>query len=138
VTLHFCAAFEGRQYENCETVPDRPELCIDGTPAESPPEPSFIPTYPTLALKVSDPEHVYYLNANFRNDRINKLDYSATFPINGGATVTFESDGGSNSGVYTARQAGENVECPDVPGIEDQPYLGQFIHIQVETVEPTQ
>jgi hypothetical protein len=97
--------------------------------------PSYQATYPTLAFK-PDAQRTYYLNGIWKSDDISKLDYSATFDVKGGSMVTIESDGGNNGGIYTAYQKARRYECPMPPGIEMQPYLGQFLHVKVESVTP--
>jgi hypothetical protein len=138
VKLKFCAVFEGRAYTGCMTSPDSNRICIDGKLVTTP---SYVPTYPTLALKVAQPAHTYYLNfagtggSGDYNDTIMKFDYSATFDMQGGTMATFESDGGNNGGIYTAYTKGKNFTCPGVPGIM-QPYAGQFFYATVDSVTP--
>jgi hypothetical protein len=134
VKLHFCAVYEGRIYMGCMTSPDSNRICIDGMPAR--PD-ANAPTYPTLALRTAAPAKLYYINSATRNeypDDIMKFDYSATFEMKGGSMVSFESDGGNNANIYTSYQNNRRHTCPNVPGIMTQPYLGQFLHVTVESV----
>lgn len=135
VKLKICGVMESRQYTMCTASPDSGRICIDGKPATSPPAPSYIPTYPTLALVVTDPMRTYYLNSMWESDKISFLNYSATFEMKGGTTVSVESDGGRQTNVYTGYQNG-NYNCPAPPGITKQPHLGHFVHFKVESVDP--
>jgi hypothetical protein len=133
VKLKICAVHEGRPYTMCTASPDSPRICINGMPGTG----GFAPTYPTLALKVGDPARTYYLNSgNDYADKILKFDYTATFEMKGGTMVNFISDGGSNGGVYTAYQGGAKYTCPDAPAELVQPYAGQFVWVQVVSVDP--
>jgi hypothetical protein len=139
VKLHFCAVFEGRTYTGGMASAESARVYIGGMAANPN---QYAATYPTLALKTADPMKTYYLNnaasVGEYSDKIMKFDYSATFEMKGGSSVVFESDGGSNGGIYTAYQAGAKHMCPMPPGIMTQPYLGQFVHMKVESTEPAQ
>ena len=84
------------------------------------------------------PARTYYLNREQSfQDQVFKFDYTATFEMKGGTTVHFFSDGGGNEGHYTAYGDGGPHSCtPTPPGITKQPYLGQFLHIQVKGTQP--
>ena len=133
VKLKICAIFETRDYTACKPGSDNPRVCIDGTLVNTP---SYKPTYPTLAIKVPDPARTYYLNAMWQSDTIVKIEYSSTFEMKGGQTVNVISDGGNNDGIYTGRM--KMVSCPNVPASAGimQPFAGQFVHFQVESVTP--
>jgi hypothetical protein len=132
VKLHFCGPAEGRRYTACVAGGSNPLLCVDGkTASENPDDPS----YPTYELKVAAPAHSYFLNGQPLYDDIMKIDYSVTVPIQGGSSVTLGTDGGSNAGIYTSKLNGRNFTCADVPGIQ-QPFVGQFIYMTVDGVEP--
>jgi hypothetical protein len=128
VKLHFCGPIEGTTYVNCTPHPDSAAICVDGKPQGR-------PTYPAYSMATSSPPHTYFLNNLFKAEDIVKADYSATFEITGGSTITFASDGGSNDNTYTATLKNHNYTCPGVPGIV-QPYNGQFIWVTVEGVDP--
>jgi len=135
VTLHFCAVFEGMRYSGCMMDnPATPKVCLGGTRSNG----GNDADYPNLGLKIGDPARTYYLNREPTFlDKVFKFDYSATFEMKGGTTVNFFSDGGGNTGHYTAYGSGGPHTCtPMPPGIMKQPYLGQFIHIQVMGTEP--
>jgi hypothetical protein len=134
VKMKFCAVFEGLQYNGCTSSPDDPSVCIGGTRVTG----GFPGTYPTLALKTADPARTYYLNkrADF-SDAIFKFEYTLSFEARGGSTVSLVSDGGMMNGVFTARQSNPPPQCtPAPPGIEMQPYLGQYVYIQTATATP--
>jgi hypothetical protein len=135
VRLKICAVFEAKPYSGCMTSPDSTRICINGTPVTT----GSAPTYPTLAIKVTEPARTYLINSgtDFADD-IKKLDYSATFEMKGGTTVNIQSNGGQGMNVYTAYQMNRRHTCPNPPGIATQPYLGQFVHFQVESVDPAQ
>jgi hypothetical protein len=131
VKLHVCAPMEGRGYSGCATGPESKIVCMDGMPMPG----QFQVTYPAYSMTVSAPMHKYYLNNAYKADDIAKIEYSSTFEIKGGASITFETDGGSNADVYTANFKNHNFMCPGAPGIE-QPFKGQFIYTTVEAVDP--
>jgi hypothetical protein len=135
VRLKICAVFEARPYSGCMTSPDSTRICINGMPVTT----GFAPTYPTLAVKVTEPARTYFINSGTDfSDDIKKLDYTATFEMKGGTTVNIQSNGGQGMNVYTAYQMNRRHTCPNPPGITTQPYLGQFVHFQVESVDPAQ
>jgi hypothetical protein len=133
VKLKICAVYEGRPYTGCMMSTDSPRICINGMPGTG----GFAPTYPTLGIKV-DATKTYFLNAGTDYaDKILKFDYTGTFEMKGGSTINIISDGGSNGGIYTPYQGGAKYTCPDVPGFTNgTPFLGQFIHFQVVSVDP--
>jgi hypothetical protein len=131
VTLKLCGVVEGRRYMGCEmNSAGEPSLvCINGTPLTN------NATYPALSLVVGEPMRTYYLNNGWIADDIIKLDYTARFEIQGGSSVTLETDGGNNTDTYTARRNRHDYTCPDVPDIM-QPFAGQFVYVTVQSVEP--
>jgi hypothetical protein len=133
VKLKICAVSEEREATGCQTTPatGATAVCVDGTPSKG----TNIDTYPSVTMKVSDPPHTYQLNTGKKKDDLSLFNYSATFPIKGGASITFATDGGSNSDVYTAKWNGDNYQCPGVPGIT-QPFEGQFFYFTVESTTP--
>jgi hypothetical protein len=134
VTLRFCAVFEGMRYSGCtKDDPKAPKVCLGGARASQ----GYDADYPTLGLKIGAPARTYYLNREQTfQDQVFKFDYAATFEMKGGTTVHFFSDGGGNDGHYTAYGDGGPHSCtPSPPGIK-QPYLGQFLHIQVLDTQP--
>jgi hypothetical protein len=92
-------------------------------------------TYPAVSMTVSEPMHKYYLNNGGTRDDLRLMEYSATFEMKGGSTITFNTNGGSNSDVYTAKWRGHNYTCAGAPGIM-QPFEGQFFWFTVESVTP--
>ena len=131
VKLHVCAPAEGRGYTGCATGPESKIVCLDGMPQAG----QYQVTYPTYSLAVSAPMHKYWLNNQYKADDIQKIEYSSTFEIQGGAMLTFETDGGSNPDVYTADYKKHNLQCPGAPGIM-QPFAGQFLYFTVESITP--
>jgi hypothetical protein len=131
VKLNVCGPMEGRGYTGCAMGPESPIVCMDGMPMPG----QYQVTYPTYSMAVSAPAHKYYLNNKYKADDIAKIEYTSTFEIKGGATITFETDGGSNPDVYTADYKKHNLQCPGAPGIM-QPFAGQFIYTTVMSVDP--
>jgi hypothetical protein len=129
VKLKFCGAVEARSYTGCKTSTENALVCVDGMPNGA------TATYPTYSMAVSDPMATYFLNSRNLRDDLFKLEYSATFAMKGGSTVTFNTNGGSNADVYTAKFMGHNFTCPGAPMIT-QPFVGQFIWVSVESVTP--
>lgn len=88
-------------------------------------------------LQVSSPAARYYINhsANAAQNNSWLLDYTATFDVDAGATLTF-----SSSGSDSIQWEGVNaMDQPiSVPGITDpaQPYNGQFAQLDVVMAEP--
>jgi hypothetical protein len=132
VKLHFCGPAEGRRYTGCAPGQGNPLVCVDGQTASRNPDD---PSYPTYELRVSAPAHSYFLNSLPLYDDIMKIDYTTTVPVQGGSTITLATDGGSNPGIYTSKLNGHNFTCAGVPGIR-QPFVGQFIFVTVESVDP--
>ena len=131
--LHFCGPVEGQKFSSCKPNPIAGQdmhVCIDGTPATTPP---YMINYPAYSMGVSEPKATYFLNNGWVSDNLTKIDYSASFNIKGGATILFQSDGGANTDTYTAIK--RDFRCPGVPMIM-QPFAGQFIYVTVESVTP--
>jgi hypothetical protein len=126
VTLKICAVSEQRSFTGCmPSMAGSPFVCMDGGiggPA----------TYPAVSMTVASPMHVYYLNNGGLRDNIALMNYTASFEMKGGTAITFHTNGGSNSDVYTAKYRGMR-ECPGAPGIM-QPFEGQFFFFSVESV----
>lgn len=129
VKLKVCAVSEQRSYTGCKAGADANFVCIDGTPNAG------TMTYPTYSMAVAEPMRTYFLNSGGLRDDLAKMEYSATFEIKGGSMITFDTNGGSNPDVYTAKWKNHNYECPGAPGIT-QPFLGQFWYFTVESVTP--
>jgi hypothetical protein len=129
VKLKICAVSEQRSFTGCMTsMAGSNFVCMDGAiggPA----------TYPAVSMTVSEPMHKYYLNNGGTRDDLRLMEYSATFEMKGGSTITFNTNGGSNSDVYTAKWRGHNYTCAGAPGIM-QPFEGQFFWFTVESVTP--
>ncbi|HEX3696373.1 MAG TPA: hypothetical protein VH374_13405 [Polyangia bacterium] len=133
VALHFCGPVEARPYTGCTMMQAAaPLLCVDGTASNA----GFDPTYPTYEIRVSSPAHSYFLNNRNLKDDLMKIDYSATLDIKGGSTVTYITDGGSNTEIFTSTIMNHNYTCPGAPGVT-QPFAGQFIYTTVESVNPS-
>ena len=131
VRLHICGALEGREYNNCQgPMMGGGLFCPGGMIVNTD---QFSASYPTYQMAVTAPMQTYFLNNRRARDVGLKIDYSAELDIRGGATITFGTvSEGTN--VFTSRNGGPHV-CPNVPGIM-QPFPGQFIHFQVESVTP--
>jgi hypothetical protein len=137
VTLKLCGVWEGMKYAGCvppdPAAPAPSNVCIGGTRSNE----GNDADYPTLALDVAAPARTYYLNRESDIlDKIFKFDYTASFEMKGGTTVSLRTDGGGNDGHYTASGPGGPHSCDtNPPGIK-QPYFGQFVHLQVVSAVP--
>ncbi|WP_159396995.1 hypothetical protein [Sorangium cellulosum] len=92
------------------------------------------PSYNIYSFAVSDPPEVYYLNdnPNVGHDTF-IIDHTKTIPIRGGATVTFVGDG--QNGIEIANYKHLVVDgIPPAP----EPFIGQFIQLDVLSVEAAQ
>jgi len=119
VTLRFRGVVEPMMYKN--GVRDGEYFYIGGQPNNG--------TYNTYKLEVSAPKSHYFLN---RCDRVGHnvftIDYTRTIEIDGGATLTMSGDG--QNGKMIA-----NFKKLTVPGVEEKPYNGQFIQVNVLAVK---
>ncbi|MDP6635062.1 MAG: hypothetical protein QGG42_09205 [Phycisphaerae bacterium] len=85
--------------------------------------------YNIYKLEVSSPKSHYFLN---RCDRVAHdvftIDYTAAIEIDGGAELTMSGDG--QNGKMIA-----NFKKLTVPGVEEKPYNGQFVQVNVVAVK---
>lgn len=118
VTLRFRGVIEQKTYTGGTN--DGAFFQTAGTPAGD--------SWNVYSLTVSDPPQIYYLNRGTSGmDLVNLIDYSATVPIRGNATVTLIAySGGDHQEIANNGNTGGPLS---VPAISDpaQPYLGQFI-----------
>ena len=92
--------------------------------------------YTAYMLTVSDPEEVYFFNYNPTvGHLIFVLDYEVVIPMKGGATVTFEVNGGESVPDGHGVSNRERLVVPGVPPAPE-PFNGQFVQFDVVTVEP--
>lgn len=79
-------------------------------------------------LEISDPPQVYYLNRQHSfGDKLAQIDFTKTVEVYGGATVRLFAD------AVDSLQLG-NTPGYIVPGVEDTPYNGQFIQMNVVSI----
>jgi hypothetical protein len=82
-------------------------------------------------MTVSAPRAVYYVNFTAAPpDTVVSLDYNATLPINGGATVTFEADTQDRVELQNKDAQGASLVVPGVV-TTPAPYNGQFLQVDV-------
>lgn len=89
-------------------------------------------------LQVSDPPSVYFLNSAVPiSSRVWWLDYTATIPMKGGATITMTAN--AKDGSEIANINGIDGGPVFVPGVPPYPqaYDGQFIQMDVVSVVAT-
>lgn len=91
-------------------------------------------TYNIYSITVSDPPEVYYLNDNpeVGHDTF-VIDHTKTIPIRGGETVSFLGDG--QNGIEIANF--KHLVVDDIPPAPE-PFVGQFIQLDVQSVERMQ
>lgn len=89
-----------------------------------------------FSLAVTSPFEIYHLNSASSNSTgVALIDYSATFPIHGGSTVTYNVDTGMDG------MEALNLNASGTPIIitgvttTPSPYDGQFLQINVERVQ---
>lgn len=129
VRLRICGAVEGREYSGCQAAMAGGLFCPGGSLASTD---ALSDTYPSYEMKVSAPARSYFLNSRRARDSALRIEYSAELDIQGGASIGFAT--ASRTPATATARSGPHL-CPDVPGIE-QPFAGQFIHFQVESVTP--
>ena len=121
VTLRFRGVVEPMMYKGGK--PDGDLFYVGGEPNNA--------TYNIYQISVSSPESHYYLN---RQDAVGhrtfKIDYSKTFEIEGGATVTFHGDGQNGRLISNFDKLVVDGVSPDIK----QPFHGQFVQVDVVDV----
>lgn len=121
VTLRFRGVVEPMMYKNGKQVGDY--FYIGGEKNNA--------TYNVYQISVSSPESHYFLN---RQDKVGHqiftIDYTQTIEIDGGATITFHGDGQNGRMIANFKK----LVIPDVAPAP-QPYNGQFIQVNVESVK---
>jgi hypothetical protein len=92
--------------------------------------------YTSYMLTVSEPEEVYFFNYNPVTGHLHfALDYEVVIPMKGGATVTFEVNGGKSVPDGHGVSNRDRLVVPGVPPAPE-PFNGQFVQFDVVTVEP--
>jgi hypothetical protein len=83
-------------------------------------------------LVVSSPPAYYFVNfaGMTTPSTVVALDYTATFPIDAGARVTFDADGQDLSQLVNADAGGRPLTIPNVT-TTPSPYDGQFVQLDV-------
>jgi hypothetical protein len=153
VTAHFQGIVEPKVYIN-GTKPNA-TVATDGWYVGGLPRNSG--SYNVYMLGVSSPQQVYYLNgignsqpaiAEFHYSYL--IDYSATFPVQGGAKVRFLADDSNCSAIKNCGTAGSNdaagicvgivipnlVATPPIDQRGTQGYSGQFVVMTITSVSP--
>jgi hypothetical protein len=141
VTVHVRGIVEPKHFTDGTKDTAHEGWYVGGTP-------STAGGYNVYMLGVSDPPQSYYLNALNKSEAhfTYPIDYEVTFPVAGGATLTFlasdsncstvrNCDPTSIDGYPVSGQCNANL-VPDLPpaaGIV-QPYNGQFIYMNVVSV----
>jgi hypothetical protein len=93
------------------------------------------PGYTAYMMTVSDPPQTYFFNYNATTGHLHfLLDYQVSVPMRGGATVTFEVNGGSSVPDGHGVSNRERLVVPGVPPAPD-PFNGQFVQVDVVSVE---
>jgi len=119
VTLRFRGVVEPMKYKG--GVKDGDYFYIGGQPDNG--------GYNIYKLDISSPKSYYFLN---RCDRVAHdvftVDYTTTIEIDGGATLTLSGDGQNGKMIANFKQL-------TVPGVEEKPYNGQFLQVNVVEVQ---
>jgi len=119
VTLRFRGVVEPMRYKG--GVKDGKYFLIGGQPNNG--------GYNIYKLEVSSPKAYYFLN---RCDRVAHdvftIDYTAAIEIDGGAELTMSGDGQNGKMIANFKQL-------TVPGVEEKPYNGQFVQVNVVAVK---
>jgi len=91
-------------------------------------------TYNVYRLTISSPPQTFYLNRGTSSiERAWALDFEQTLRIDAGATVTLFADAVDNQEIKNKDELGQPFAVPNVSLA--QPYDGQFIQMDVESVE---
>lgn len=100
---------------------------IGGSPADA--------LYDTYQIAVTSPPGTFWLNHDVTVPTMNAVafDYIATFPVDGGATVTFTGDCRDGMEFQNFDGAMQPITFPGVTTVPD-PYDGQFAQIDVLSV----
>lgn len=122
VTLRFRGVVEPMMYKDGKQDGDL--FYIGGSPNNA--------TYNIYEIKVSSPESHFYLNRQDKvGHRIFTIDYTKTIEIDGQAKVTFHGDGQNGRLISNFLK----LTVPDVSADIKQPYHGQFVQVDVVSVE---
>jgi hypothetical protein len=153
VTAHFRGVVEPKTYQG--GTKQAPTVKTDGWYVGG--TPSTMGDYNVYLITVSNPNVTYYLNALAnQNPRIGEshfsylIDFSATFPVQGGATLRFASSDSNCSAIKNCDVMGSVDVNPGgvcvpivVPNFTvtppiAQPYNGQFVVMEITSVSPPQ
>jgi hypothetical protein len=119
VTLRFRGVVEPMVYKNGKK--DGEYFYIGGEPVAN--------GYNIYKLEVSSPKSHYFLNrCDKTGHQIFTVDYTKTIEIDGGATLTMSGDGQNGKLIANFKQL-------TVSGLDDKPYNGQYIQVDVLSVE---
>ncbi|XXT14562.1 hypothetical protein WME94_30370 [Sorangium sp. So ce429] len=124
VTVRLRGVVEPETYRG--GTPDGMHFRVGGSPDN--------PTYNVYSITVSDPAEVYYLNDSptVGHDTF-IIDHTKTIPIRGGATVSFLGEDPNNISIANFK----HLVVEGVPPAPE-PFIGQFIQLDVQSVETTQ
>ncbi|XXT22483.1 hypothetical protein WME94_13080 [Sorangium sp. So ce429] len=124
VTVRLRGVVEPMKYR--DGTPDGMHFRVGGSPDNA--------TYNIYSITVSDPPQVYYLNDNpdVGHDTF-IIDHTKTIPVRGGATASFLGDGQNDRQIANFK----HLVVEGVPPAPE-PFVGQFIQLDVQSVETTQ
>lgn len=131
VTLHVRGIWEPTKIVDGETpLPDAP-LMVGGQ-VEPGSTDSAAVNYQQFYLEVASPEETYWLNNHgYVAHDIHKEDYEMTLLVEGGSTVKVVANDGNNRQIANFPQE----SFPDLPPYDQTPTLGQFLRLDVVSVE---
>jgi hypothetical protein len=126
VTLHIQGTGEAGDYTGGEAMPE--EFLIGATHVPG--------LHNLMSLEVSEPAQLYFPNAGAGGGSVQVYDYMTTIPIQAGATLTFKT---YDSDCLHHRYCQDNNTNPcvglSIPGVQEEPFDGAFLHITVVSVE---
>lgn len=121
VRLRFRGVLEYRSYTGGEPAGSTPQWYAGGAPS------CTGNPFTIVALQVSAPAVTYHVNNGPETNVTHVLDYEQTLVVQGGATVTLFSNGCDGQQV-------SNHQGNVVPGLDTQPYDGQYLRMDVLSV----
>ncbi|WP_437295534.1 hypothetical protein [Sorangium sp. So ce426] len=121
VTVRLRGVVEPETYKG--GTPDGMHFRVGGTPDNA--------TYNRYSISVSDPAEVYWLNDSptVGHDTF-KIDHTKTIPIRGGSKVSFKGEDPNQISIANFK----HLVVDGVPPAPE-PYVGQFIQLDVQSVE---
>ncbi|KYF60814.1 hypothetical protein BE11_05705, partial [Sorangium cellulosum] len=124
VTVRLRGVVEPETYKG--GTPDGMHFRVGGSPDNA--------TYNVYSFSVSDPPEVYYLNDSPTvGHDVFIIDHTKTIPVRGGATVSFLGDDPNRVMIANFK----HLVVDGVPPAPE-PFVGQFIQLDVQSVEVAQ